>query len=121
MKNRGPVVLAWLLLACTSTFAAAAGRAEKAYVVASDQPAFAEAARAAMEALGGDAELLRADDTAKSLLSGAAVVVAVGPLADRVVSASGASGRVVECLTPKSTARGTLTIPLRPASAEVFG
>jgi ABC-type uncharacterized transport system substrate-binding protein len=92
----------------------------KTYIVASDQPAFAEAARAAREAVGGESEILRADDTAKGAIAEAKVVVAVGPLAARIVSAAGGSGQVVSCLTPKSGA-AALMVPLQPATSDVFG
>ena len=89
-------------------------------MVSSDQPAFAEAAKAALEALGSSAELLRADDSARERLASASVIVAVGPLADRIVSAAaGSRSRVVECLTPKATAARSLSVPLRPSASEV--
>ena len=106
-----------LLLLATPAIAAA----EKAYVVASDQPAFTEAAKAAVLALGGDAELLRADDAAKDALAGAGVVVAVGPLADRLVNANaGANLRVVACLTPRSSGTHSVSVPLQPSATDVL-
>lgn len=99
--------------------------AEKTCVVASDQPAFAEAARAALEVLGDDAVLLRADDSAKGSLADASVVVAVGPLAERIVGAAlGASTRAVAVLTPRISslpAERTISVPLYPSAADVLG
>ncbi len=114
-----------VVVACCSLLVSSAALADKAYVVASDQPAFAEAARAAIDALGGEGQLLRADESAKSLIAGALIVIAVGPLADRVVSASlNRDARVVECLTPRRASGvsplQTLKVPLHPAASEVF-
>ena len=81
------VLVTSLTIACAS-LGATTSAAQKAYVVASDQPAFAEAARAALEALGSDGMLLRADESAKATVGRAEVVIAVGPLAERVVGAS---------------------------------
>lgn len=99
--------------------------AQRAFVVASDQPAFAEAAKAAVEALGGDATVLRADDSAKASLGTAEVVIAVGPLAERVVGAAlSASAHAVAVLTPRAgtlPAARTVSVPLYPSSADVLG
>jgi hypothetical protein len=104
--------------------AAPSAAAQKAYVVASDQPAFAEAARAALEALGGDGALLRADDSAKSVVGGAEIVIAVGPLAERVVGSSiNGSAHAIAVLTPRAgslPAGRTLSVPLYPSAQDVL-
>lgn len=113
------------LLVTLASLGATPTSAQRAYVVASDQPAFAEAARAAIEALGGDAEMLRADESAKGPLSEASVVVAVGPLAERLVGASlGASAQAVAVLAPRVgslPAGRTVSVPLYPAATDVLG
>jgi ABC transporter substrate binding protein len=98
---------------------ARAAHAQKIAVVASDQPAFAEAARAAAESVGPDAVVLRADDNAKAAIGGADVTIAVGPLAERLVAGTPTTGKTVACLTPRSTTGGAL-VPLRPAAADVL-
>lgn len=108
-----------LLPLVAALLATSSARAEKAYVVTSDQPAFAEAARAALEVLGSGAELLRADESAKEQVGSADVVIAVGPLAARLVGSS-SSKRVVLCLTSKSAAGGSVTVPLQPSPTDVF-
>ncbi len=114
--SRGAVI-AIGLAAALSTGAASA---QRVLVVASDQPAFADAARAAMTVLGDDAVLVRADDSARALLAQAKVVIAVGPLAERLVSA-GIVGdtRMVSCLSPRVPARG-FSIPTSASPREVF-
>lgn len=92
----------------------------RAYVVASDQPAFITAARAALAELGGAGELLHADDGAKARLASARVVVAVGPLAGRLAGASTPDGRLVACLTPLKGGGQTVAVPLQPSPADVF-
>lgn len=99
--------------------AASSALAQKTYVVTSDQPAFTEAARAAVEALGSGAELLRADDDAKAAVANADVVVAVGPLAARVVGSAAPRRRLVTCLIPHGV-DDTLTVPLQAAAADVL-
>lgn len=96
-------------------------RAERAYVVTSDQPAFAEAAKAALDVLGSDAALVRADDAAKISIASADVVVAVGPLAARLASSVAGEGRprIVACLTPRA-GPGAVSVPLQPSSDDVF-
>lgn len=99
--------------------------AQKACVVASDQPAFAEAARAALDALGGDGVMLRADESAKAVVGGAEVVVAVGPLAERVVGSSlNGAAHAIAVLTPRAgslPAGRTVSVPLHPSATDVLG
>lgn len=98
--------------------------AQRVYVVSSEQPAFAEAARAALLALGSDAVRVPADDSSRSLLAGAEVIVAVGPRAERLVAESlPPNARVVTCFAPRGSslpAERTVMIPFRPELDEVL-
>jgi hypothetical protein len=111
-----------LLLAAVSLasgLASASAAAQKIAVVASDQPAFAEAARAAVDAIGADAVLVRADDSANDAVLSAAVTVAVGPLAERLVAGILPKGsHEVACLVPR--AANAVAVPLRPSVTEVL-
>ncbi len=94
------------------------------FVVTSDQPAFASAARAAVDALPG-AQLLRADDTAKDAVAGADLVIVVGPLAERLVGASlPPTAWAVAVLTPRVSslpATRTVSVPVASSPGEVLG
>jgi hypothetical protein len=103
---------------CAALLAIGSAGAQKIADVATDQPAFAEAARAAVEVIGPDAVMVRADDTAKDVIASAAVTVAVGPLAERLVAGSPAKGASVACLVPRATSG--LSVPLHPSSGEVL-
>ena len=94
------------------------------FVVTSDQPAFAQAAQAAADALPG-AKVLRADETAKAAIASADLVVVIGPLAERLVGpAMPASAWAVAALTPRLSslpAARSLSVPVAASSAEVLG
>jgi hypothetical protein len=122
LPPRAALFAALFVALLAALFAARPARAgERAYVVASDQPAFTEAARAAVEAIGSDAELLRADESAKASLASATVVVAVGPLAARlVVGAMPVKSRLVACLTPRAAAERAVAVPLQASPQDVF-
>jgi hypothetical protein len=107
------------LLRLVAGLCSAQGLAQDIIVVTSEQPAFTEAARSAVDALGPSAQLLRADKTIESTIGSAKVTIAVGPLADRLVAQSHPRA-VVSCLTPRSQNAGLL-IPLRPSLSEVTG
>ncbi|MBI1949006.1 MAG: hypothetical protein HYS27_25180 [Deltaproteobacteria bacterium] len=113
-----------LLLLALMTGAALPARAGGTYVVASDQPAFAMAARAAVDALPG-AKLLRADDEAKAAIAGAELVIVVGPLAERLVGAAlPATAWAVAVLTPRLSslpAARSLAVPVAASATEVLG
>ena len=103
---------------------AAPAQAGGTYVVTSDQPAFAQAARAAVEALPG-ATLLRADDSAKVAVAGADLVVVVGPLAERLVGSSlSPTAWAVAILTPRASslpAARSVSVPVAANPTEVLG
>ena len=114
--------VAWVL---TMALAAAPGaRAAGAYIVTSDQPAFAEAARAAAAALPG-ATVLRADESARAAVSGADVGVVVGPLAERMVgSFLSSTARAVAVLTPRAASlpmARSVSIPVAAGAGDVLG
>lgn len=94
------------------------------FIVTSDQPAFAEAARAAAAALPG-AKVLRADDAAKAAVANADLVVVVGPLAERLVGGSlSSTARAVAVLTPRATslpAARLVSVPVAASAADVLG
>ncbi len=117
-------VSAFALALALGSLTATSASAQRAYVVASDQPAFAEAARAALEVLGGDGVLLRADESAKAVVGSAEVVVAVGPLAERVVGSSlNSSAHAIAVLTPRAgslPAGRTVSVPLYPSATDVL-
>lgn len=97
-------------------------RAAGALIIASEQPAFAEAAKRAKEVLGGDGEIVSPTDVAQASAKQPRVVVAIGPLAERV--AAGAlppDARAITCLTPKLSqlAEGRTTmVSLYPSDEE---
>jgi hypothetical protein len=112
------------VLLLLSLVSSAPALAQRAYVVASDQPAFTEAAKAAAQVLGAEGTVLRADDAAKAAIAGARVVVAVGPLAERLVGGAIASdAQAVACLMSRSAslpAARTVSVPLLPSLTEVM-
>ncbi len=114
---RGALVALGLALAPPAT-------AGGAFVVTSDQPAFTQAAQAAADALPG-AKVLRADETAKAAVAGADLVVAVGPLAERLVGAAmPATAWAVAVLTPRLAtlpAARTVGVPVAASAADVLG
>lgn len=94
---------------------------DQVFVVTSDQAAFTEAARAALDVVGSSGRLLRADESAKDTLAQAGIVIAVGPLAARLVSSSAPSSRMVGCLVPRQAAAQAVAVPLQAAPADVLG
>lgn len=99
-------------------------RAAGTFIITSDQPAFAEAARAAAAVLPG-AKVLRADESAKDAVASADLVVVVGPLAERLVGASLPSGaRAVAVLTPRASSlpvARSISVPVAAAASDVLG
>lgn len=110
-----------VLLCATAAAPALAGGT---FVVTSDQPAFAQAAQAAANALPG-AKVLRADESARAAIASADLVVVVGPLAERVVGpAMPASAWAVAVLTPRLStlpATRSLSVPVTASATEVLG
>lgn len=108
--------------ALLALLAAPAAHAAGALIIASEQPAFAEAARRAKEVLGGDGEIVSPGDVAKASAKQPKVVVAIGPLAERVAAgAMPPDARAVACLTPRLsqlTAGRTTVVSLLPTDDE---
>lgn len=99
-------------------------RAAGTFVVTSDQPAFAQSARAAADALPG-AKVLRADDAARAAVAGAELVIVVGPLAERLVGgALPATAWAIAVLTPRISSlpvSRSLAVPVAANPTEVLG
>ncbi len=97
--QRALVVVLALIAPLWAERAAAAG----ALIIASEQPAFAEAARRAKEVLGANGEIVAPGDVAQASSKQPRVVIAIGPLAERMAaSAMSPDGRAVACLTARS-------------------
>lgn len=114
-------------VACVvSVIAAEASASNEALVVASEQKPFLDAQQAAVEALSGHGKEMQATElrARAAEVSGARVVVSVGPLASRrAAPALGPDARIVACLTPSLTGLPpgrSFVVPLNASPTDVL-